>query len=164
MARIFIAIRFNDAFKTSLVGIQNTLKENGVSGDFCSYGNLHMTLAFIGERYDLQKIRKAVSEVSFEPFTMTLGELGTFPTKAGVIWCGIKHQEAATHLANLLRERLKAHGVSFSNLPFVPHISLVQRPTKILTSLHIPEATIQVDKIYVMKSERINGELIYSEI
>ena len=38
MARIFIAIRFNDAFKTSLVGIQNTLKENGVSGDFCSYG------------------------------------------------------------------------------------------------------------------------------
>lgn len=111
MARIFIAIRFNDAFKTSLVGIQNTLKKNGVSGDFCSYGNLHMTLAFIGEKYNLTQIRKAVSEVSFEPFTMTLGELGTFPTKAGVIWCGIKHQEAATHLANLLRERLKTHGV-----------------------------------------------------
>lgn len=164
MARIFIAIRFNDEFKERLVEIQDSLKSRGVEGNYCSYGNLHMTLAFIGESYDLPAIRKAVSEVTFEPFELTLGRLGTFPTKAGVIWCGVKDGTHATALANHLRERLTANGVSFSGLAFVPHISLVQHPSAIITDIAVPEATIRVEKIHVMKSERIDGELIYSEI
>ena len=49
MARIFIAIRFDDELKKTLVALQQTLKAKGVAGNYCSYGNLHMTLAFIGE-------------------------------------------------------------------------------------------------------------------
>lgn len=164
MARIFIAIRFNDEFKGKLVEIQDSLKTRGVQGNYCSYGNLHMTLAFIGEHHDLPAIHKAVNEVEFEPFELSLGALGTFPTKAGVIWCGVKDGTAATSLANQLRERLTANGVSFSGLAFVPHISLVQHPSVIVTDITIPDATIRVEKIFVMKSERIDGELIYSEI
>lgn len=93
MARIFIAIRFNDDVKNTFVNIQNALRTKGVRGNYCPYNNLHLTLAFIGEKYDLQNIYKAVSEVTFKPFTMTLGELGTFSTKTGVIWCGIKEKE-----------------------------------------------------------------------
>ena len=159
MARIFIAIRFNDDFKRKLVEIQDSLKSRGVLGNYCSYGNLHMTLAFIGENYDLPSIRKAVNEVKFEPFELSLGALGTFPTKAGVIWCGVKDKESATTLTNQLRERLTANGVSFSGLAFVPHISLVQHPSEIITDIAIPNATIRVEKIFVMKSERIDGEL-----
>ena len=164
MARIFIAIRFNDEFKRKLVEIQDSLKSRGVEGNYCSYGNLHMTLAFIGERYDLPAIRKAVSVVEFEPFDLSLGNLGTFPTKAGVIWCGVKDGTSATSLANQLRERLTANEVSFSTLGFIPHISLVQHPSSIITDIEVPDATIRVEKIFVMKSERINGELIYSEV
>ena len=164
MARIFIAIRFNDEFKRKLVEIQESLKSRGVVGNYCSYGNLHMTLAFIGERYDLPAIRKAVSVVEFEPFDLSLGNLGTFPTKAGVIWCGVKDGTSATSLANQLRERLTANEVSFSTLGFIPHISLVQHPSSIITDIEVPDATIRVEKIFVMKSERIDGELIYSEI
>ena len=164
MARIFIAIRFNDEFKRKLVEIQDSLKSRGVTGNYCSYGNLHMTLAFIGERYDLPAIRKAVDEIDFEPFDLSLGNLGTFPTKAGIIWCGVKEGTSATSLANKLRERLTANGVTFSTLAFVPHISLVQHPSEIITDIAVPDATIRVEQIYVMKSERIDGELIYSEI
>ena len=164
MARIFIAIRFNDEFKGKLVEIQDSLKSRGVKGNYCSYGNLHMTLAFIGENYDLPAIQKAVGEVEFEPFDLSLGSLGTFPTKAGVIWCGVKDGTSATSLANQLRERLTANGVSFSTLGFVPHISLVQHPSAIITDIAVPNVTIRVEQIYVMKSERIDGELIYSEI
>ena len=89
MARIFIAIRFNDELKKVLVALQDVLKKRGIRGNYCPYGNLHMTLAFIGESYDLTAIRKAVSEVKFEPFELTLDGLGSFPTKAGVIWCGL---------------------------------------------------------------------------
>ena len=164
MARIFIAICFNDEFKRKLVEIQDSLNSRGVEGNYCSYGNLHMTLAFIGEHYDLPAIQKAVGEVEFEPFDLSLGNLGTFPTKAGVIWCGVKDGTSSTSLANQLRERLTANGVSFSILGFVPHISLVQHPSEVITDIEVPEATIRVEQIYVMKSERINGELIYSEV
>lgn len=190
MARIFIAIRFDDEFKKTLVALQQTLKAKGVAGNYCSYGNLHMTLAFIGESvsvkpneqnnayYDsvmarerrmravdvLPEIHKAVSEVKFEPFTITLGKLGTFSTKNGVIWCGIKESEPITAIANKLRERLSANGISYSTMAFSPHISLVQHPTQIITDIEVPEVSIKVESIFVMKSERINGELIYSEL
>lgn len=190
MARIFIAIRFDDELKKTLVALQQTLKAKGVAGNYCSYGNLHMTLAFIGESvfvkpkeqnkacFDFAKekcqktksmdvlpeIHKAVSEVEFEPFTMTLGKLGTFSTKNGVIWCGIKESEPITTIANKLRERLSANGISYSSLAFSPHISLVQHPTKIITEIEVPEVSIKVERIFVMKSESINGELIYSEL
>ncbi len=164
MPRIFIAIRFNDEFKKSLVSVQEALKEKGVRGNYCSWGNLHLTLAFIGEHYDLPAIRKAVSEVAFEPFGLSLGHLGSFPTKTGVIWCGVKDCGPATALATQLRERLTAHGVAFSVQGFVPHISLVQSPSAIITDIDVPEAEIRVERIFIMKSERINGELVYSEI
>ena len=35
MARIFIAIRFDEAFKKTLVRLQNALRAKGVSGNFC---------------------------------------------------------------------------------------------------------------------------------
>ena len=164
MARIFIAIRFDDEFKQELVGLQNALKNRGVEGNYCPYDNLHMTLAFIGEKYDLPEIRKAVNEVAFEPFTITLDNLGMFPTKAGVIWCGIKEQEQTTTLADRLRDSLTAHGVLYNTKRFVPHISLVQHPSRIVTDIEVHRASIRIERIYVMKSERINGELIYSEV
>ena len=164
MARIFIAIRFDDEFKQELVGLQNTLKNRGVEGNYCPYDNLHMTLAFIGEKYDLTEIRKAVNEVAFEPFTITLDNLGMFPTKAGVIWCGIKEHEQTTTLADRLRDSLTAHGVLYNTKRFVPHISLVQHPSRIVTDIEVPKVSTRIERIYVMKSERINGELIYSEV
>ena len=78
MARIFVAIRFNDEVKKTLVDIQNTLKAKGVMGNYCPYGN-----------------------------------------------------------------------------------SLVRQPTNIITDIDIPQTSISVDRIVVMKSERIDGKLIY---
>ena len=164
MARIFIAIRFDEELKKVLVALQDALKARGIQGNYCPYGNLHMTLAFIGECYDLTAIRKAVSEVKFVPFELSLDKLGSFPTKAGVIWCGLKDNTPIIELAKRLRERLKANGVSFKDDVFFPHISLVQHPSTIVTDIEIPKTSMRVEKIYVMKSERVDGELIYSEI
>lgn len=164
MARIFIAIRFTDAFKKALVAVQDSLKERGVQGSYCPYGNLHMTLAFIGEAYDLPAVRKAVSEVKVEPFDISLWQLGSFPTKEGVIWCGVKDGNPVIALVRRLRKQLKANGVSFKETDYFPHISLVQHPTSIVTDIDVPEAVMQVGRIHILKSERIEGELIYSEI
>lgn len=164
MARIFIAIRFNSEFKQKLIEVQDTLKAKGIKGNYCSCDNLHITLAFIGEQYDLPTIRKVVKEVQFEPFNLVLGKLGTFPTKAGIIWCGIKECSQVKDLTNELRKRLKENNVSFREIDFFPHISLVQHPSSIITDVVVPNTTIRIDTIHIMKSERIDGVLVYSEI
>ncbi len=159
MPRIFIAIRFADEFKQKLVAIQNALKDRDVAGIFCPLGNLHLTLAFIGEKYDLQAVRKAVSEVNFQPFTLKLSALGTFPTPNGVIWWGVEEVDSVSSLASELRKRLTANGVTYKSGDFFPHISLVQNPSRIVTDVAIPEATMQVEQISVMMSDRVEGEL-----
>lgn len=165
MPRIFIAIQFSHEVKTTLLSLQDALRSKGVKGKYCPYGNLHMTLAFIGESYDLPAIRKAVGDVAFTPFTMTLSSLGSFPTKTGVIWCGVNEKEHVTALARQLRSRLAAHGIPFASTPFYPHISLLRHPTSLrITDIKVPATPITVERISVMKSERIEGELVYSEL
>lgn len=164
MPRIFIAIRFDDNVKSKLEDIQNRLKHRGIRGNYCANENLHMTLAFIGEKYDLKSIRNAISEVSFLPFNITIDKLGTFPTKKGVIWCGGRGCEQLNNLARQVRKRLSNHGVTFRTLDFYPHISLVQHPSIIETNLEVDEFSILVERVYIMKSERIGGQLVYSEI
>lgn len=164
MPRIFIAIQFPDEFRQKLVAIQNALRQRGVEGYFCPFGNLHLTLSFIGEKYDLPAIRKAVSEVKFQPFGLKLNKLGTFPTKRGVIWCGVKDMDPIVAFASKLRERLSANGVIYKVYDFFPHISLVQSPSCIVTDVDVPEASMQVERISVMMSDRVEGELTYWEV
>lgn len=164
MPRIFIAIQFTDEFRQKLVSIQNALMQRGVEGNFCPFGNLHLTLSFIGEKYDLPATHKAVSEVRFQPFSLRLSKLGTFPTKRGVIWCGVEDMDTLVALASKLRERLSANGVMYKVYEFFPHISLVQSPSCIVTDVDVPEASMQVERISVMMSDRVEGELRYWEV
>lgn len=164
MPRIFIAIRFDAEMKQKLVEVQDALRKRGVQGRYCPIQNLHLTLAFIGEHYELTAIRSAVKEVVFKPFDLRLTALGTFPTKTGVIWCGAEPHDALQVLARQLRERLKANDVTYKEGLFFPHISLLQEPTEIVTDIDVPATAMRVEQIFIMKSERIDGELIYAEI
>ena len=58
-----------------------------------------------------------------------------------------------------------AHGIPFASTPFYPHISLLRHPTSLrFTDIKVPATPITVERISVMKSERIEGELVYSEL
>lgn len=164
MPRIFIAIQFSDEFKQKLVAIQNALKDRGVAGNFCPLGNLHLTLAFIGEKYDLQAVFNAVGQLKFKPFCLNLSKLGTFPTKKGVIWCGLEENFYVSDLVSQLRERLSANGVSYKSDNFFPHISLVQSPSCIVTDVEFAKASMQVERISVMMSDRVDGQLKYIKL
>lgn len=59
---------------------------------------------------------------------------------------------------------IDACSASYRVSQWITQPPLVQHPSKIITDIAVPEATIQGKKIHVMKSERIDGELIYSEI
>ncbi|MDO4461495.1 MAG: RNA 2',3'-cyclic phosphodiesterase [Bacteroidia bacterium] len=163
--KLFVAIQFTDLVKCALKDIQEALRECGVRGNWCSDGNLHMTMVYIGECDEVDKIRLAIDEVRFEPFEMELGRLDTFVTKYGrVIWCGVRNEAPLNDIAKRLRERLDAHGIRYKGTKFKPHISLLKDANIEETDVEVERVGMIVDKMVLMKSEKVDGQHIYSRV
>lgn len=163
--KIFVAIQFSADVKSALLDVQSALKDCGVRGNWCSDNNLHMTMVYIGETVEVELIQKAVDEVKFEPFEMELGKLGSFVTKYGrVIWCGVREERPLNKIAKVLRERLDAYGIRYKGTKFKPHISLLKEANMEETDVEVERASMIVEKMVVMKSEKINGAFVYSPI
>lgn len=162
--RIFIAIRFTEAFKSSILDAQDGLREYGVRGNYTQPENLHLTLAFIGETERVEEINAAVDAVKFEPFVISTGKMGCFNGRSRVIWLGIEGEDKVKAIAQQLRRNLDQRGIDYARGKFSPHITLVRQPSEMPLDIEPESESMTVSKIYVMKSERINGRLVYTAL
>lgn len=162
--RIFIAIRFTEAFKASIVDAQNGLREYGVRGNYTQPENLHLTLAFVGETDRVEEIKAAAAAVRFEPFEVSSGRLGCFNGRSRVIWLGIEGEDRVKAIARQLRQNLDKCGIDYARGKFSPHITLVRQPSEMALDVEPESARMTVSEISVMKSERIDGRLVYTAL
>ena len=162
--RVFIAIRFTQAFKEPIFEAQDALRDNGVRGNFTLPENLHLTLAFIGETERVDDIKAAVKEVVFEPFEIKTGRLGCFNGRSKVIWLGIDGEKKLKAITAELRKNLDIRGIDYAKGRFQPHITLVRQPSDMPLDIDIESANMTVKEISVMKSERISGRLVYTAL
>lgn len=162
--RVFIAIRFTQAFKEPIFEAQDALRDNGVRGNFTLPENLHLTLAFIGETERVDDIKAAVEEVVFEPFEIKTGRLGCFNGRSKVIWLGIDGEKKLKAITAELRKNLDIRGIDYAKGRFQPHITLVRQPSDMPLDIDIESANMTVKEISVMKSERISGRLVYTAL
>ncbi len=89
--RLFIAIRLSDEMRKALVQCMHDLKKQGVEGNYVPAQNLHMTLAFIGEYKDPDKVKKVMEKVPLPQCRLSLSEKGNF---GNILWfsSGIEDQ------------------------------------------------------------------------
>lgn len=162
--RIFIAIRFTEAFKSSILDAQDGLREYGVRGNYTQPENLHLTLAFIGETERVAEIKAAVDAVKFEPFVIRTGKLGCFNGRSRVLWLGIEGEDKVKTIAQQLRLNLDKCGIDYAKGKFSPHITLVRQPSEMPLDVEVESESMTVSEISVMNSERINGRLVYTAL
>lgn len=162
--RIFIAIRFTEAFKSSILDAQDGLREYGVRGNYTQPENLHLTLAFIGETERVAEIKAAVDAVKFEPFVIRTGKLGCFNGRSRVLWLGIEGEDKVKTIAQQLRRNLDKCGIDYAKGKFCPHITLVRQPSEMPLDVEVESESMTVSEISVMNSERINGRLVYTAL
>lgn len=160
--RLFIAVRFTPEIKELLKAAAVQLKQQSVSGNFTDPENLHLTLAFIGESDRISLLRDCLDRSGLPPFSIALEGFGHFGT---VWWIGIQRSRALELLAGKLRSALRESGFPIEERPFKPHITIARN---VVASqkirLAVPPASMPVTCISLMKSERIGGRLIYSEL
>ena len=163
--RLFIAVNFDETFKKTLLRYQGELKKYAdpySKVNWTSPANLHLTLAFIGEYDAPERVCAALDEVSFAPFSITAGRCGNF---GSLWWVGLDGGETAVTLSGKIRNELKKGGIPFDTKPMKPHITLARelypiRPPRIRP---IPTETV-VSRVSLMKSERKDGKLTYTEV
>ena len=97
-----------------------------------------------------------------KPFVLALEGSGHF---GDLWWVGIRKQPALTCLAQTLQENLRQQGFSLEKRAFRPHITIARRvaaPGPVL--LQVPPASMVVECMSLMKSERIAGKLTYTPV
>jgi 2'-5' RNA ligase len=173
--RLFTAITFYEEIKSCLYHTIEELKSYSTGGSFTTKENLHLTLNFIGETNRLEEVKRAmnraVRKVNVPSFPITLSGFGHFKRREGdIYWVGVGKEAALWNLQKELVKQLQEEGFILDDRDFKPHLTLGRRVTIGDISLaarmeqRIPSMNMDVDKISLMKSERINGKLVYTEI
>jgi len=159
--RLFIAINLSEPMKTALVNAQNEMYDRGVRGNYTPEENLHLTLAFIGEVPDAEPVLEALSSVSFAPFELCLEGMGCF---GDLRWAGMRKSLPLAMLARKIRHALAEGGIPFDRKRFSPHITLLRRARGDMPGIRLDGASMTVDAVSLMRSDRGKSGMIYTEL
>lgn len=160
--RLFIAVHFSKEVKYALLSAIEELKAQTVKGSFTRPENLHLTLAFIGESENVSAIRGVIDRCAAPAFEMAISGAGHF---GNLYWVGIEKNQKLNSLAENIRTELRRSGFEIENRAFKPHITIARQIEAAgPVSLSIERKAMTVSRISLMKSERINGKLTYTEV
>lgn len=171
--RLFIAVNLNNTMKDYLSEAIQKLKVKASEGNFTRIENLHLTLVFLGEVGEerLDAVKSAINYVNAEPFRLSLEGFGRFKRRGGDIhWAGIAANDTLLSIQKQLSMELKKAGFTLEEREFRPHLTLGREvritgeTADIYGALADRKCEMTVEKMSLMKSERINGRLVYSEI
>ena len=175
MLRLFIAVNCDDETKKRLLSVQDKIRSQALKGNFSRPENLHLTLVFLGETPEdqVQAICPVIKEAMrppAAPFALAFSQTGCF-THSGkeLWWIGAGHSDPSLGILKNIRQRitggLSAAGIAFDDRPFNPHITLgreVKHNAPIVIDRQ--EINFPVNRISLMKSERTDGALVYTEV
>ena len=162
--RLFIAIRLSDEIRSSIAGMQARMRQRDVRGNYTPKENLHLTLAFIGEYSDPDRVLEIISGLPFAPFELALNGMGSF---GDLWWVGLEESQALKDYVRRLRHALAEAGIPYDRKRFSPHITLLRRASRDLAVLGIqpPERVAMVaDHASLMRSDRGKSGMIYTEL
>ncbi len=174
--RLFTAIIFNEEVENSLYDSVLRLKNYSKGGTFTAKENLHLTVNFIGETKRLEEVkeamRRAVGKSKAQNFFLELKGLGKFKRREGdIYWIGVERNETLWRMQKELVKELKEAGFfDIDNMEYTPHMTLGRRIQLKETFRFkefeetLPVIGMTVARLSLMKSERINGKLTYTEI
>lgn len=174
--RLFIAILFNEEIKNSLYEAEKSLQSMVRKGSFTERDNLHLTVNFIGETKRLEEVKQAMNTavgiVKPESFSLSISGYGRFQRNEGdIYWIGVEKDPYLWKLQKQLIKELKEVGFyDVDEREYKPHLTLGR---KIIPGDHFEPLVFEkvirpmqmvVRKLSLMKSERIQGKLVYTEI
>ncbi len=162
LMRLFIAIQLDDGMKRTITETQAYLRKRRVGGNYTKPENLHVTLAFIGEYNDPDRVLEVMQTLPFAPIPISLEGFGCF---GDLYWCGLGGEAALSAYVRRLRRALADAGIPFDRKRFSPHITLIRRASFTqMPAVEIPGTAMTVRTVTLMRSDRGSSGIIYTEL
>lgn len=162
--RLFIAIQLHKNIKNALIAAQNELLQRNFKGRYTDINNMHLTLAFIGEYNDSDKILNAMEQVQFTPFALTLGGyIGNF---GELLWAGVEKNPQLEKISKQLRHALTEQQIPFDRKSFNPHITLLRnvKSDRGFADIEVSKMSMTVRSISLMRSNFGKNGVIHTEV
>ncbi len=162
--RLFIAINFDENMTDALIEMQDDLMRFGVNGNFTREENLHMTLVFIGESEEPEKIEEIMQSVPLRSFTIKISGMRRFKD---MVFADVEDNPDLNDYVKRLRRALSDNDIDFDKKKFVPHITLVRRASGAKDApMYLDESASGKMRVYgisLMKSEQSKHGMVYTE-
>ncbi len=165
--RIFIAINLSEQLKTYMEGIQSNVRPFCEGGLFSRRDIMHLTLAFIGEtdQQGVEQAKLVLEKVEFEPFALSVSGIGRFCREEGdILWLGVKQNHHLNRVQKQLYASLNRRGFRMQEQAFFPHLTLARKVRIQRIDTRTEMFHEAVNQISLMRSERVDGRLIYTEL
>ena len=166
--RLFIAIPFPPPVLDALTAAQQTLKANGVRGNYTVRQNLHMTLAFLGEVRDPRPVIAVMERVPPPEAFLTFDKTELF---RDMLVCTFRVEPSLRQYVQALRGELESDGIDFDRKPFRPHVTLVRRaefssgrPSDASFDAPLRETQIPVRRVCLMRTDFIDRRPKYTPL
>ena len=158
--RLFLAILFEEPVKDRLCEAMELIRRSTRTSRLTRRENLHLTLVFLGELREAGKVREAMEEIRTGPFPLEIRGLGRFQRDGGdLYWAGIEPSLPLQNLYLELKNALAGKGIAVEDQavekPETPFYTLKNRLEPVKT---------KAAAVSLMKSERIEGRLVYTEL
>ncbi len=163
--RLFIGLGLSQPAREAL---WNAAAELNVQGVSVRRENIHITLAFLGERDERQAAAvqriAAAAAVGSAPLALCAREFGFFGRRENaLLYAALAPCPPLHTLAGRLRQMLSEAGEAFDEKPFAAHITLSRKADLRGVSLTNPFAPVffTADALTVYHSVRVREELRY---
>lgn len=171
--RLFIAVNLSEEIKDYLTSAIHELKKASSAGNFTHRENLHLTLVFLGELNPdrVGAIKSVMDRIDGGAFRLTISGFGKFRRRGGDIhWAGVVKSPELSAIQKQLALELEKAGFALEDREYSPHLTLgrevrlLDPSADIFGVLAAETKEMTVSRISLMKSERIAGRLVYSEV
>lgn len=169
--RIFTAVEFDGNIKSKISELRNELCAKGISGNFTSPGNLHLTLKFLGEVEPsrLSELKTALenSAGKIPAFEISAEGCGYFTSRGDkTIWLGMTGA-GLSKLAEKIDIGFSEIGFERENRAFTPHVTLVRRADcgrDLIKQTDVQDIKFRVEFATLFESRRDAGKLWYKPL
>ena len=116
--RLFFALGFSPATRQAIAQVQQRLRRAAPTARCPAEGNLHLTLAFLGEVLEALSPRR---------LALRLSQIGQFPQEGGLWWLGPEPCPELSALREELIFQLEQRGLWYQPGEFRPHVTLARK-------------------------------------
>lgn len=170
--RLFIAITPPKEIIEHLHSLQRQIPSEMASLSLSKH--FHLTLKFIGDTMpeNTEKIKRALSTITFKPFTVTLDGIGYFPTQEHirVVWAGVEphdnikelHQQIEQALTSICEPADKFH--AHLTLARVKHVKNKTRFLEEMSKLKPEPLPFTINEFKLIESQLAPAGPLYNTL